>query len=151
MANILNQAGIDLIKSFEGCKLQSYQDSGGIWTVGYGITGKNIGPGMTITQDQANQMLADRLNSTASMIDGMLAVVLTSNQFSAIVSLGYNIGIGNLERSTLWGLLQANQSGPAALQFSRWDRVNGSVLKGLQARRLAEQTLFNTPDPVISE
>lgn len=149
--NKLNQEGIDLIKNFEGCMLTCYPDEGGVYTIGYGLTGKLpdgtvIGPGLKISQEQADTYLMDRLNKTALQLDKMLQQELTDEKFSSLVSLGFNIGLGALERSTLFAYVQSGQYGPAAEQFMRWDkgRVKGILVtvSGLRARRAAEKALF---------
>lgn len=144
MAHILNEAGLNIIKHFEGCRLNCYLDSGGLATIGWGSTGPGIKLGLIWTQQQADDALNIRLNQLVKMLDGILAVNLTENQFSSLISFAYNEGIGNLERSTMFQYIQAGQFYPAAQEFTKWTRVNGVVTKGLVTRRQAEQTLFNS-------
>jgi lysozyme len=143
-----NDAGLALLKEHEGCRLTSYQDSGGTWTIGYGITGPNIKARMTITQAEADSMLEERLDQVIKMVDRLVTYPISSNQFSALVDFAFNEGVGSLDRSTLLAMVNDGQVAPAADQFVRWTKVNGVVLKGLQSRRLAEKKLFETPDPL---
>jgi lysozyme len=139
----INQKGLDLVKSFEGCKLTAYQDSGGIWTIGYGTTGANVVEGLTIDQTTADKWLMDRLNQTGDEVFGYVHVPLNDNQFSALVSFAYNVGIGNFKHSTLLTLLSGGDYKSASDEFLKWDKIKGVVYPGLLRRRLAEQTLFN--------
>lgn len=136
-----------LIKQFEGCRLQAYQDIGGIPTIGYGQTGPAVKLGLTWTQEQADQALNNTLTFLWGRIDQDICRDLLPQQGAAMLSLAYNIGLSALERSTLWGMVQSGQFGPAADQFLRFDRVRlqggtYEVIAGLQARRKAERDLF---------
>ena len=94
MLRAINDAGLTLIKTFEGCRLDAYQDVAGIWTIGYGHT-HGVCAGMTLTQDQAEQALAADLSSTVAAVDRALeGAKTTDNQFAAMVALCYNIGFG---------------------------------------------------------
>lgn len=139
----LNQAGTDLIKSFESCRLSVYEDIVGLNTVGWGQR-TNLPVGTTITQLQADNMLADHLDEICNQIKHCLEVELNDNQFSAVVSLVYNIGIGNFESSTLLKLLNLQQFQAASEEFKRWDLASGRVVDGLLRRRLAERQLFDS-------
>jgi len=141
----LNQKGIDLIKSFEGCRLQSYQDQGGIWTIGYGATGDDIGPNMEWTQEQADARLVQDLHSTENHVSSCLKVSLSDNKFSALVSFAYNVGCGNFEHSTLLRYVNVQDFEAAHAEFAKWDRVGGVERPGLERRRLAEAALFADP------
>lgn len=140
-----NQAGLALIKQFEGLRLIAYQDVVGVWTIGYGHTGKDVTPGLVITQTQADQMLCGDLACFETGVSNLVTVALNENQFSALVSFSYNLGLGNLGSSTLLRLLNAGDYQGAAAQFPRWNRAGGKVYDGLTKRRLAEQALFDTP------
>lgn len=140
----ISSNGIAIIKEFEGCKLSAYHDVAGIATIGYGCTTGVCVP-MTITLDQAVQMLVDALETPEAVIEQVVKVTLNQNQYDALVVFTYNVGSGNLSSSTLLRLLnQGNYTGAAA-QFPRWNRAKGVVVDGLTRRRLAEQALFNTP------
>ncbi|MCD0492354.1 lysozyme [Chromobacterium violaceum] len=141
-----NAAGISLIKQFEGLRLAAYQDMVGVWTIGYGHTGPDVKSGMTIAQQQADQLLAADLEKFETGIGQLVAVPLNANQFAALVSFSYNLGLGNLRSSTLLRLLNQGDYAGAAAQFPRWNRAGGQVVAGLTRRRLAEQALFNSPE-----
>lgn len=136
-----NDAGYQLLKEFEGCSLVSYQDQGGVWSIGYGCT-HNVGPNQTITQEEAEQRLVMDVNLTATRVQSMLKHSLTDNQFSAVVCFAYNVGCGNLAKSTLLNCLNTGHIEDAANEFTRWDKVNGVPNDGLARRRKAEQALF---------
>ncbi|MFK7088935.1 lysozyme [Chromobacterium violaceum] len=142
-----NAAGISLIKQFEGVRLAAYQDMVGVWTIGYGHTGPDVKAGMTITQQQADQLLAADLEKFETGVSKAVIVPLNANQFSALVSFSYNLGLGNLRSSTLLRLLNKGDYDGAAAQFPRWNRAGGQAVPGLTRRRKAEQALFLTPAP----
>ncbi|MGM8528511.1 lysozyme [Enterobacter asburiae] len=138
--------GIALIKQFEGCKLTAYQDSVGVWTIGYGWTqpvdGKPIRAGMTIKQETAERLLKTGLVSYESDVSRLVKVRLTQGQFDALVSFTYNLGSKSLSTSTLLRKLNAGDYAGAADEFLRWNKAGGKVLNGLTRRREAERALF---------
>ncbi|WP_043632630.1 lysozyme [Chromobacterium haemolyticum] len=134
--------GIKLIQGFEGLRLKAYQDSVGIWTIGYGHTGPDVTPGMVITQAQADALLARDLNRFESGVTRLVQVPLNQNQFDALVCFSFNLGLGALQGSTLLRLLNAGDYAGAAAQFPRWNKAGGKELPGLTRRRAAEQALF---------
>lgn len=138
--------GIALIKQFEGCKLTAYQDSVGVWTIGYGWTqpvdGKPIRDGMTIKQETAERLLKTGLVSYESDVSRLVKVGLTQGQFDALVSFTYNLGARSLSTSTLLRKLNAGDYAGAADEFLRWNKAGGKVLNGLTRRREAERALF---------
>ena len=138
--------GIALIKQFEGCKLTAYQDSVGVWTIGYGWTqpvdGKPIRAGMTIKQETAERLLKTGLVSYESDVSRLVKVGLTQGQFDALVSFTYNLGARSLSTSTLLRKLNAGDYAGAADEFLRWNKAGGKVLNGLTRRREAERALF---------
>lgn len=142
--------GIALLKQFEGCRLNAYRDNVGVWTIGYGITSAAghgpVLPGMTITQDQADQWLLDVLGTYENAVCVPLTRKPTQNQFDAMVSLCYNIGAGAFAKSTVVRLFNAGQMAGAGKAFLRWNKAGGKVLPGLITRRTAEMGLFLTPD-----
>ncbi|POZ63819.1 lysozyme [Chromobacterium alticapitis] len=140
-----NAAGLALIKQFEGLRLIAYQDMMGVWTIGYGHTGPDVKTGQVITQAQADQLLAKDLATFEAGVGKLATAPLNANQFSALVSFSYNLGLRNLQSSTLLRLLNQGDYAGAAGQFLRWDRAGGQVVPGLQRRRQAEQALFQTP------
>lgn len=138
--------GIALIKEFEGCKLTAYQDSVGVWTIGYGWTqpvdGKPIRAGMTIKQETAERLLKTGLVSYEGDVSRLVKVGLTQEQFDALVSFTYNLGSRSLSTSTLLRKLNAGDYTGAADEFLRWNKAGGKVLNGLTRRREAERALF---------
>ena len=139
---IINKKGVDLIKEFEGCKLHAYQDQRGRWTIGYGWA-RNVNPGDIWTQDKADRYLAEALDDYNRAISSYLGTApTTSNQFSAMVSLAYNIGIGNFLNSSVLRNHKLKQYDKAADSFLLWDKVNAKFNKGLHRRRVAERALY---------
>ncbi|WP_150324700.1 lysozyme [Enterobacter hormaechei] len=141
-----SEKGIALIKQFEGCKLTAYQDSVGVWTIGYGWTqpvdGKPIRAGMTIKQETAERLLKTGLVSYESDVSRLVKVGLNQGQFDALVSFTYNLGARSLSTSTLLRKLNAGDYAGAADEFLRWNKAGGKVLNGLTRRREAERALF---------
>ncbi|EMW3253478.1 lysozyme [Enterobacter hormaechei] len=141
-----SEKGIALIKEFEGCKLTAYQDSVGVWTIGYGWTqpvdGKPIRAGMTIKQETAERLLKTGLVGYESDVSRLVKVSLNQGQFDALVSFTYNLGSRSLSTSTLLRKLNAGDYAGAADEFLRWNKAGGKVLNGLTRRREAERALF---------
>lgn len=140
----MNEAGVALIKEFEGCKLKAYQDIVGVWTVGYGATGADVTEGLEITQEEADKRLLADIEQFERGVMRVVKVPLTDNQLAALVSFTYNLGIGSLWRSTLLRLLNAGDYEAAAKEFLKWDRAGGVPVAGLTRRRKSEMDLFNT-------
>jgi lysozyme len=137
----LSQDGLDLIKGFEGCRLKSYQDSVGIWTIGFGST-MGICEGMEITHEQAEQKLWADVRGAEKCVNAGVAVPLTQNEFDALVSFVFNVGCKAFLGSTLLRCLNGGDYDRAAAEFGRWDKARGKVLAGLTARRAAERERF---------
>ena len=137
MIQTTNQAGLQLIESFEGLRLNSYQDSVGVWTIGYGHT-QGVKPGQTITQQQAQAFLQQDLGVAESGVN-KLGLTLTDNQFAALVSFTFNLGAGNLNKLLKNGLAAAPD------RILLFDHAGGKQLAGLTRRRQAERALFLTP------
>jgi lysozyme len=142
----------DFIKSSEGLELKAYQDSAGIWTIGYGtIIYEDQTPvkkGDIITQQRADQLIEREISSKSAKVNAAIgAVTINQNQFDALVSFAYNVGTGALLNSTLLKRVKAN---PADLKirdaFMMWNKahVNGKLvaIKGLTNRRVAEADLY---------
>lgn len=141
----LSQRGIDLIKQFEGYSSKAYPDpatGGEPFTVGYGHTGKDVKPGMVITAEQAEKMLRDDVAKFESGVSALLKVTTTQAQFDAMVSLAYNIGLGNFSKSTLLRKHNEKCYSCAAGQFPVWNRAAGKVMNGLTRRRNAERDMY---------
>lgn len=139
----LAQAGIDLIKEFESCRLTVYLDLRGLATVGWGQR-TTLPVGTVITQSEADKLLVAKLDSICADLKSYITAKLTDNQFSALVCLAYNIGDGNFKASTLLNKLNSGDLSGAAGQFERWDMAAGTIVQGLLRRRLAEKALFKS-------
>lgn len=139
-----SKACIDLIKSFEGCKLHAYQDSAGHWTIGWGTTGQGIVEGLTISQPTANGMLLDHIGSVSEQVSDVVKFRCSQAQFDALVCFTYNVGIGNLKSSTLLKDILKGDMKAAAEEFLKWDKAGGKQLAGLTRRRQAEKSLFES-------
>ena len=136
-----SQAGIDLIKSFEGLRLTAYADPVGVWTIGYGHTA-GVKEGDQISQSQAEDLLRADLEEFEEGVRDAVQVSLTQQQFDALVSLAFNVGLGAFRRSTLRRRLNAGDYEGAAQEFARWNMAGGRVLHGLTKRRAAERDMF---------
>lgn len=138
--------GVDFIKQFEGLELVSYQCQAGVWTIGYGTTGPEIGPHMNITKAEADRLFETDLSVFEQGVNNYLKVKVNQNEFDALVSFAYNVGLGAFGSSTLLRLLNDNCSKQViASEFLRWVKVqNGNVSEGLKIRREKEKQLFLT-------
>jgi lysozyme len=135
-----------LIGAFEGCRLSPYQDSVGVWTIGYGHTGKDVHAGSSkITQAEADHLLAQDLARFERAVERLMPQT-TQQQFDALVSFAFNLGEGALEGSTLRKLHNAAEHHAAAGEFQRWNHAGGKVLAGLTRRRLAEASVYANGD-----
>lgn len=145
MPMIPSRDAYQLIKAYEGLRLAAYQDSGGKWTIGWGHTG-DVSPGMTITQHQAEALLALDISTAAQAVSRSVRVALTQAMFDALVSFTFNLGPGRLWDSTLLARINVRDYAGAAKEFARWTkgRHKGKkvVLSGLVKRREAERELF---------
>ena len=137
----IGQAGLALIKQFEGCRLIAYQCSAGVWTIGYGHT-VGVYKGMKITQKKAEAYLLQDVAKLEKYINNPSYVPFTAqlnqNQFDALVSFAFNLGQGNVKKLCTGRTM--NQI-PSAMQ--RYCRAAGKTLPGLQRRRKAEAALYN--------
>ena len=133
--------GTSLIKKFEGCELEAYQDSVGVWTIGYGHT-KDVKQGDKINQDEAEHLLEEEMPEYQGYINDMVEVSLDQCQFDALVSWVYNLGPTNLSSSTLLKVLNEGDYDEVPFQIKRWNKAGGKVLEGLTRRREAEALLF---------
>ena len=166
----INQAGLDLIKSFEGIldgdpktvNLDPYVDPVGIYTIGWGhaivwgngflktstpnakAIAKQLYPN-GLTRQQAEDLLRADIRAHSMPVEALIKVPVTDNQFAALVSFAFNLGVNNLRNSTLLKKVNARDFAGAALEFAKWNKAGGQVLKGLTRRREAEATLFRTP------
>jgi lysozyme len=143
----ISDNGLDTIKKFEGFRLQAYQDSVGVWTLGYGSTffpnGTKVKEGDTVSYETAHRMLENVANMFSKEIAKLITSEINQNQFDALVSFSYNVGINNFKKSHLLELVNKDPNDPAIKQeFLKWNKAGGKVLKGLMLRRQAESELF---------
>ena len=143
----INERGIEIVKSFEGFSLTSYLCPGDVWTVGYGATRSSDGGPVRmdmepVTREEAEELLRRDIRQTESAVGKLIKVALTENEFSALCSFCYNVGSGNLQRSSLRLKLNRNDRLGAADEFPKWRMAGGRILAGLVRRRTAEQALF---------
>ena len=135
----------DLPRQFEGCALAAYPDPvshGAPWTIGWGHT-KGVAQGMTCTQAQADQWLADDMAAALATVAAAVKVPLSAGERDALGDFVFNLGAGNFRTSTLLRLLNAGDYAGASAEFKKWDMGGGHVVAGLLRRRLAEQAEFD--------
>jgi len=151
----INESGIELIKHFESLRLKAYQDSVGIWTIGWGHTGLThrdgtVYEGREITEDEAVALLKRDLKTFEEGVENCVDVEINDNQFSALVSFAFNLGETNLRKSTLLKKLNGEQYFNAGKEFKKWSKAGGKRLEGLVRRRISERNLFcSFPNPVV--
>lgn len=137
---------VPFIKSNEGCRLASYRDPAGVWTVGYGSTrlasGNPVIRDIKITQEEADELLESELYRLRDVLSRSVRVAVTQGQFIALLDFAYNCGAGALRRSTLLKLFNAGKVINAGYEFKRWTRAGGIELPGLVRRREAEKKIF---------
>lgn len=144
----ITKEGIELIKHFESCKLNPYFDTRGIPTIGWGNTYYANGIKVKITdkaisQKEADDLLLIIIGKFIGEVKPLIKAQLSDNQFSAIISLVYNIGVANFKSSTLLKLLNKKPLDPKVIEeWNKWNKSNGEVLKGLQRRRASESHLY---------
>lgn len=145
----INEAGLELVKNFEGLYLHAYQDSVGVWTIGYGHT-RGVYQGQVITENEALVFLQSDMIYAETQVQAFAnryGVTMTPNQFSALTSLVFNVGSGCLVDDTrLSSALRSHNFTMAADDILAYDHAGGRVLFGLQRRRMAERQLFLTPE-----
>lgn len=134
-----------LVKSFESCRLEAYQDGGGIWTIGWGHTGRDTGPGNTWTQEQADTALGtDLADHYQSLVTASPTLARTSpGRQAALTDFVYNLGIGRYTHSTLRSAVDCGAWQSVKFQLAKWDHGGGVVVPGLARRRKAEITLID--------
>ena len=139
-----NQAGIDLIKQWEGFRSKAYLCPADVWTIGYGHT-QGVKPDDTITEPDAAALLIKELSAYEDCINSTVKVSLNANQFSALVSFCYNVGISSFANSTLLKMLNRKDYSSAGQQLLVWNKVKGQTMPGLTRRRKDEKALFELP------
>lgn len=148
----LGSAGLELIKSFEGCRLTAYKATSTekYYTIGWGHYGSDVTQGMKITRARADELLLQDVASSVAAVNNAACCPITAslnqNQFDALVSFTFNCGAGNLKT------LCANRTAAQiAAKIPAYNKSGGNVLNGLVRRRAAEQALFNTPVENVAE
>ena len=141
----VGQATIDLIKSFEGLETKAYQDVAGVWTIGYGHT-DGVQRGDKITEDEAEELLRQDIALFAAGVKELVPDNLPPNQFGALVSFAYNVGLSALRKSTLLREVNEGNHVKAAAEFYRWTLAGGERRLGLLRRRRAESEFYLPTD-----
>lgn len=161
-----NPAALGMIRHFESLLkvdpqdpdlIHAYPDPAHGWacaTIGWGTIrypdGREVARGDTISREEADKLLAWEADQKAAGVASLVTVDINSNQFAALVSFAYNLGLGNLKKSTLLRKLNQGDYYGASQEFQRWNKAGGKVFKGLTRRRLSERNLFNGyPEPII--
>lgn len=134
-------SAVDLVKSFEGCKLVAYQDIAGIWTIGWGHTGKDVHQGLVWSQEQADEALEHDLLAADALLE-LYSPDLADGALEAITDFVFNIGIGHYRASTLCQLVNERNWPAVKTELTKWDHSNGVVVPGLLRRREAEAALI---------
>lgn len=144
----ISEAGLNLIKSFEGLRLKPYKCSAGVPTIGYGNTfyenNKKVSlTDVVITESRAIELLGWSLTKFEQYVDSYCRDDISQPQFDALVSFCYNVGPGNLKSSTLLKKVNANPNDPTIrAEFLKWNKAGGKALTGLTRRRTAEADLY---------
>jgi lysozyme len=139
--------GIPIIRKFEGLKLKAYLCPAGVWTIGYGNTfyenGSKVQEGEKITLDRADKLLFFVVQKFESEVSKLVKSSINDNQLGALTSFAFNVGAGNLAKSTLLKKVNANPNDATIRdEFMRWTKAGGKVLNGLITRRKAEADLY---------
>lgn len=152
------QAGIDLIKQWEGRYLKAYHgaaDRPGLLTIGYGHTDAAGPPkvyaGMKITEAEAETILKNDLSKVEEAVERLVKVKLNDHQFATLVSFVFNVGEGNFRKSTLLKKLNAKDYDAVPSELMKWTMANGKRVQGLANRRAAEAGLWVKGAPVASQ
>lgn len=147
----ISQKGLDLIKKFEGFSAKPYLCPAGVPTIGYGATYYTNGTKVTmsdapISEEWAEQLLSNMVHTYEKGVISLVIPKITQNQFDALVSFAYNVGVTNFRKSTLLRLINKDPNNPEiATQFMKWVRGGGKVINGLIKRRQIESKLYFTP------
>ena len=151
MVKVINDKGLDLIKSFEGFSSDPYKCVAGIWTIGFGsIYGEDnkrvTSDHPSVTESKATELMKRDLGAIEYKVSRLVKVPISSNQFSAICSFVYNVGSGAFQRSTARMKLNREDYQGCADEFLKWKYANKKVIPGLLRRRYAERDLFLSED-----
>jgi len=135
-----NDKGLAIIRKWESLRLKAYKCSADVWTIGWGHT-KGVKQGDVCTIEKANEYFKEDLEEKELQINN-LNLQLTDNEYSALISFIFNIGIGNFTKSTMLRLLKQNKKIEASNEFQKWNKCKGETLDGLTKRRRDERDLF---------
>ena len=134
----VSEEGLRLITDFEGCQLQPYQCSAGVWTSGIGHTA-GVKPAQEVTEHQAAENLLGDIQQTERAVKKCMPVIMPQPVFDAVVSFSFNVGTGAACRSTLVSFIKRQQWAQACNQLPRWVYINGQKNRGLENRRARER------------
>lgn len=143
----ISEDGLLLIERFEGFVGHPYQDSVGVWTIGFGHTHGVTAGSPDITVEEGTALLKADVELEYGAAVNSVGVPLTQHEFDATTSFVYNLGTGVLSDGGFGRLLRAQQYDAAANAMLGYDHAGGEILEGLAVRRAAERKLFLTPDP----
>lgn len=138
----INKAGLDIVKKWEGLRLKAYLCPADVLTIGYGSTGPHVKSGMIITAEEAEALLVKDLSRFEQGVAKLVPANCTENQFSALVSFSFNVGLAALTKSTLLRKFKAGDMAGAQAEFAKWNKAGGKILSGLVKRRADEAKLF---------
>ena len=141
----ISDEGVELIKHFEGCRLEAYVCPAGVLTIGYGHT-SGVREGDVIDQEAAEAYLIEDLEEFEGYVNSMVEIALKQNEFDALVAWVFNLGPGNFKESTLLNRINYGPLSDVPAQIQRWNRAGGKVLEGLVKRRAAESALWQGLD-----
>jgi len=133
--------GVELIKEFEGLRLDAYRDAVGVWTIGFGHT-RTAREGMSVDRGEAHDLLREDLKWAENAVNQYVLVDLNQGQFSALVSFVFNVGVNAFISSTLLQVINDEEFNYVPRELTRWVYAGGDSLKGLARRRVAEAALF---------
>ena len=137
----VSQECVNLVKFFEGFEAKAYLCPANVWTIGYGRT-RNVKEGDMINELQAERDLLEELEEFGHQVLNTVQVPLEQNEFDALTSWTYNLGVGNLQSSTLLKKLNSGDKNSVPSEMLRWNKAAGKVLAGLTRRREAEAKLW---------
>lgn len=140
-----SQSGLKLTEQFESCRLTAYRDIKGVLTIGWGHTGSDVVEGLSISQEQADNLLLHDVQNAVNHVNHLVTIQINQNEFDALVDFAFNCGCGNFASSTLLKLLNTGNLAAAAKEFEKWDYAGGVQVAGLLRRRIAEESEFNAP------
>lgn len=139
----ISQNGINLLKKHEGLRLTAYRCPAGVWTIGYGHTGAEVKPAMTISESEAEKLLRADVALAERAVNKHVTSVISQNQFDALVSFTFNVGAGAFKESTLLRIINKDpMSANIYTEFLRWINAGGSPSPGLRKRREDEANLY---------